>query len=94
MREHRWPHLNNKGKRVEVEILTDTYQIRRIVFVPLAGKGGYRSRLSDLLNNSDAQFLSVTDVKAVALPDPNETWEAPFMAINKNAVTMVREIKE
>jgi len=82
-----------KGKRVEVEILTDNYQIRGTLVVPLAGRGGYRSRLSDLLNKSDVQFLSVTDVKAVALPDPNEKWEAPFMAVNKNAVITVREIK-
>jgi len=37
-----------KGKRVEVEILTDTYKIRGALFIPLAGEGGYSSRLSDL----------------------------------------------
>jgi uncharacterized protein DUF6812 len=83
-----------KGKRVEVEILTDTYKIRGKVFVPLAGEGGYASRLSDLLNKSEIQFLALTDVKAEALPNPREKWDAPFMAINKNVVTMVRAIKE
>jgi hypothetical protein len=33
-----------KGKRFEVEILTDTYKIRGMLFVPLAGEGGYSSR--------------------------------------------------
>jgi hypothetical protein len=33
-------------------------------------------------------------VKAQALPNPDEKWEAPFMAVNKNVVTMVRAIKE
>jgi hypothetical protein len=28
-----------KGKRVEVEIYTDTYKIRGTLFVPLAGEG-------------------------------------------------------
>ena len=83
-----------KGKRVEVEILTDTYKIRGTLFIPLAGEGGYGSRLSDLLNNADKQFLALTNVKAVALPNLNEKWEAPFMGVNKNAITMVRAIKE
>ena len=61
-----------KGKRVEVEILTDTYKIRGALFVPLAGEGGYSSRLSDLLNKSEIQFLALTNVKAEAFPDPNE----------------------
>jgi hypothetical protein len=83
-----------KGKRVEVEILTDTYKIRGALFIPLAGEGGYSSRLSDLLNKSEIQFLALTNVKAEAFPDPNENWEAPFIAVNKNVVTMVREIKQ
>ena len=83
-----------KGKRVEVEILTDTYKIRGTLFIPLAGEGGYGSRLSDLLNNSEKQFLALTNVKAEALPDLNEKWEAPFMGVNKNTITMVRTIKD
>ena len=84
-----------KGKRVEVEILTDTYKIRGALFDPLAGEGGgYSSRLSDLPNKSEIQFLALTNVKAEAFPDPNETWETPFIAVNKDVVTMVREIKE
>jgi hypothetical protein len=45
--------------------------------------------LSDFLNSPDKNFLALTDVKAEGLPDPNEKWEAPFIAVNKNAVTMV-----
>ena len=82
-----------EGKRVEVEIVTDTYKIRGTVFIPLAGKGGYASRLSDILNKSEIQFLALTNVKAEAFPDPNENWEAPFIAVNKSVVTMVREIR-
>lgn len=54
----------SEDKRVEVEIVTDTYKIRRTVFIPLDGKGGYASRLSDILNKSEIQFLALTDVKA------------------------------
>ena len=83
-----------KGKRVEVEVLTDTYKVRGSVFVPLAGEGGYSSRLSDFLNNTGKPFVALTEVKVEALPDPGVKWEAPFLAINKSVVTMVRAIKE
>ncbi|HJX80818.1 MAG TPA: hypothetical protein VJ248_02180 [Candidatus Udaeobacter sp.] len=83
-----------KGKRFEVEILTDTYKIRGMLFVPLAGEGGYSSRLSDFLNNPDKRFLALTAVKVEALPKPELKWEAPFLAVNKRVVTMVRAIKE
>ena len=83
-----------KGKRIEVEIQTDTFKIRGTLFVPLAGEGGYSSRLSDFLNNSDKRFLALTHVKVEALPEPEAKFEAPFLALNKSVVTMVKAIKE
>ena len=83
-----------KGKRIEVEIQTDTFKIRGTLFVPLAGEGGYSSRLSDFLNNPDKNFLALTAVKVEALPESEAKWEAPFLALNKRVVTMVRAIKE
>jgi len=83
-----------KGKRVKVEIHTDTYKIRGKLFVPLAGEGGYSSRLLDFLNSPDKHFLALTEVKVEALPDPEMKWEAPFLAVNKSVVTTVRAIKE
>jgi uncharacterized protein DUF6812 len=83
-----------KGKAVEVEILTDTYKIRGTLFVPLAGKDGYSARLSDFLNNPEKNFLALTHVNVEVLPDPEMKWEAPFLAVNKSVVTLVRAIKE
>jgi uncharacterized protein DUF6812 len=83
-----------KGKRVEVEIHTDTYKIRGTLFIQLAGEGGYSSRLSDFLNNSEKHFLALTSVKVEALPEAEIKWDAPFLAVNKSVVTMVRAIKE
>jgi hypothetical protein len=34
------------------------------------------------------------NVVAEALPDPIQKWDAPFIAVNKNTVTMVRAIKK
>ena len=83
-----------KGKRIEVEIITDTYKITGTLFVPLAGAGVYSSRLSDFLNNPEKPFLALTNVSVEAFPDPEVKWQAPFLAVNKNVVTFVRAIKE
>jgi hypothetical protein len=83
-----------KGKKVEVEILTETYKIRGTLFVPLAGKDGYSARLSDFLNNPEKAFLALTNVSVEALPDPEMKIVAPFLAVNKSVVSMVRAIKE
>jgi len=83
-----------KGKRVDVEIITDSYKIRGTVYVPLGGKTGYHYRLSDLLNNRDQQFLPLTNVVAESLLDPQQKWQAPFISVNKNVMAMVRTIQE
>jgi hypothetical protein len=36
----------------------------------------------------------LTHVKVEALPESEAKWEAPFLALNKRVVTMVRAIKE
>jgi len=83
-----------KGRTVEVEVLTETYRVKGSLFIPLAGEGGYGSRLSDFLNNTDRHFLALTNVTVEVLPEPEMTWQAPFLAVNKSVVTMVRALKE
>jgi hypothetical protein len=48
------------------------------------------SRLIPLVKH----FLALTAVKVEALPEPEMKWEAPFLAVNKSVITMVRAIKE
>jgi hypothetical protein len=81
-----------KGKRVDVEIHTDTYKIRGTLFIPQASANGYNSRLSDFLNIADKRFLALSDAHIQALPDPNEKWDTPFLAVNKDEITMVRAL--
>ena len=83
-----------KGYRIEVEVLTDIYKIRGTLFVPLAGVGRYNVRLSDFLNNKDKHFLALTDATVEALPEPSEKFAAPFLAVNKSIVTMLRAVEE
>ena len=53
-----------KGKRVQVEILTDTYRLWGTLFLPLAGEGACAGRLSDFLNNPEKTFVALTDVRS------------------------------
>ena len=82
------------GKQIEVEIHTDTYKIQGTLFVPMVSVGSYSGRLSDFLNNTEKQFLALTNVSVVALPDPEVKWQSPFIALNKSVVTMIRTLKE
>ena len=93
-KEDKMAEATYKGKRIEVEILTETYRIQGTLFLPLADKGGYAARLSDFLNHPDKTFLALTDVHVEALREHDLKWEAPFLALNKSVVTMVRAIKE
>jgi hypothetical protein len=63
------------------------------LFLPLADKGGYASRLSDLLNYPEKHFLALTGVNVEVIAEPESKWDAPFLAVNKSVVTMVRAIK-
>jgi hypothetical protein len=46
------------------------------------------------LNNPEKTFLALTNVCVEVLPDPDMKWDAPFLAVNKSVVTMVRALKE
>lgn len=72
-----------EGERIDVEIWTDTQRIHGKVFVPK------EKRLSDSLND-DTRFLSVTDVKILSLDAIDTLWEGTYLAVNKNAVNVIR----
>ena len=63
---------------------------------PTSWKGWLRLALvrSTKQIRNEVSRTPLTDVKAQALPNPDKKWEAAFMAVNKNVVTMVRAIKE
>jgi hypothetical protein len=46
------------------------------------------------LNNSDNQFLPLTNAVVKVLTEPEINWEAPRLAINERVVTMARAVKE
>ena len=80
-----------KSKIAEVEVWTEQHRIVGKVHIPT--KGGYRDRLSDLLNQQDLPFLSLTDV-SVCNTDGSPLWQANFLAVNKSAVVLVKALVE
>jgi hypothetical protein len=81
------------GKTIEVEIWTDGHRIQGKVFIPTHDRP-YQSRLSDYLNDAERSFISVTQVRLSTLNGNEILWEGGFLAVNKNAIKMVRVIAE
>lgn len=80
-----------KTERIRVRIETSRHSIIGTVHPPAIA---YRSRLSDLLNQKEAVFLPVTDVKAYPVENPDILeFEAPFVAINLNKIDSVRPLE-
>ncbi|MHB9112273.1 MAG: DUF6812 domain-containing protein [Thermoleophilia bacterium] len=54
----------------------------------------YRSRLSDLLNQKDANFLSVTDAAVYRQDDLAEpAYSTAYLAVNLSSIQMVRPLE-
>ena len=80
-----------KSKIAEVEVWTEQHRI--VGKVHITTKEGYRGRLSDLLNQPELPFLSLTDVSVYKL-DGDLLWQARFLAVNKSAVVLVKALVE
>ena len=88
-----WPETNKfSGKDIEVEIWTETHKFTGHLFLPLAG--AYNSRLSDFLNESGKTFFAITNVTVETTDKTVVLKSEPFMAINKNLITVIRPLKE
>lgn len=85
-------NYRKQTERIRVRIETSRYAITGTVHPPAIA---YRSRLSDLLNQKEAVFLSVTDVEASLLGDPSIVeYTTPFLAVNLNSIETVRPLEE
>lgn len=84
------PHTNTEKIRVSIETCSCT--IVGTVHTPATS---YRSRLSDLLNQKEATFLSVTDAAVYRLDNMEEpAYATPYLAVNLNSIEMVRPLEE
>ena len=70
----------------QVVLETDRYRIVGTLTLP---REGYRSRLSDYVNQRDREFFSVSDARITALDDTESTRGASFIMVARRHVTLV-----
>jgi hypothetical protein len=78
--------MNGRSERVLLE--TARYRIVGDLMLP---RSGYRSRLSDFLNSSDRDFVSLTGVSLQAIDDagrPGEPTQLEFVTVARQHIVL------
>jgi hypothetical protein len=70
----------------QVVLETDRYRITGALTLP---QEGYRSRLSDYVNQRDREFFAVSDATITSLDDTESTRKAAFIMVARRHVTLV-----
>jgi hypothetical protein len=70
----------------QVVLETDRYRIVGTLTLP---REGYRSRLSDYVNQRDREFFAVSDATISALDDTESARTAGFIMVARRHVTLV-----
>jgi hypothetical protein len=70
----------------QVVLETDRYRIVGALTLP---REGYRSRLSDYVNQRDREFFAVSDATITSLDDTESTRQAAFIMVARRHVTLV-----
>ena len=65
---------------------TDRYRIVGALTLP---REGYRSRLSDYVNQRDREFFAVSDATITSLDDSDSSRQAAFIMVARRHVTLV-----
>ncbi len=81
-----------RGRTARVEIWTERYRLVGNVHIPMGG--GYKGRLSDMLNEERRPFLAVTDVTLSSLNGQEVLWKGGFLAVNKASIVLIKVIAE
>ena len=66
----------------------------RIVGVATLASDGYRSRLSDLLNAPERDFIALTDATVTALDGDHEVVHHAFIAVHRQHVVFAVPVNE
>jgi hypothetical protein len=70
----------------QVVLETDRYRIEGTLTLP---REGYRSRLSDYVNQRDREFFAVSDATITTLDAGGSARRAPFIMVARRHVTLV-----
>ncbi|CAA9521047.1 MAG: hypothetical protein AVDCRST_MAG85-2898 [uncultured Solirubrobacteraceae bacterium] len=73
-------------RREHVELETPRHRISG--YVTLA-QNGFRSRISDMLNASEREFISLTDATISPLDGEGSPVERPFVAVSRAHIVFV-----
>ena len=65
---------------------TDRYRIDGKLTLP---REGYRSRLSDYVNQRDREFFTLSAATVEALDTPGQTRQAPFLMVGRSHVRLI-----
>jgi hypothetical protein len=79
--------LDHRQEKVIVE--TDRYRIEGQLTLP---REGYRSRLSDYVNQRDRDFFAFSDATLTPLFGEGEPIQTPFVMVARNHVVLVTPV--
>jgi hypothetical protein len=78
------PALDLREEQVVLE--TDRYRISGTLTLP---REGYRSRLSDYVNQRDREFFTLSDATVVELDSPDTSRKASFLMVGRSHVRLI-----
>jgi hypothetical protein len=70
----------------QVVLETDRYRISGTLTLP---REGYRSRLSDYVNQRDREFFTLSEATVEALDTPGESRTASFLMVGRNHIRLI-----
>jgi hypothetical protein len=73
-----------------VVLETDRYRITGALTLP---REGYRSRLSDYVNQRDREFITVSDATIELLDGSGQPRSEPFLMIGRGHVRMIAPVR-
>jgi hypothetical protein len=76
--------MDHRLEQIIVE--TDRWRIEGNLTLP---REGYRSRLSDYVNQRDREFFSIQDATMTALDPPNHVQERPFVMVARRHIRLI-----
>lgn len=73
----------HRHERVLIE--TDRHRIQGVLTL---SRDGYRSRVSDFLNASERDFISLTEATVELIDRPGHGTQHPFLAVSRHAIVI------
>ena len=76
--------MDHRLEKVVVE--TERYRIEGSLTLP---REGYRSRLSDYVNQRDREFFSIQDATLTSLDRPEQTQQMAFVMVARRHIRLI-----